>query len=250
MINKIKDIEKSQLDRMIIIGLESINHKNLLKRFFTLDDIRILTSYDGVNVTIEFKDTKTNVSIIDSVYQKTIETKTDQFINIVDSPLAAQFKYRVILNIDLTLFIHCGDDKSFKDAIENKIMFYNEHFELCYIHEGFQFMNDVAIKYLISEFYIGYDFDKEYNPVGKLFVGNQRGNFNGIVDKYNSKFRTYQYGFNVEDENVLLKHYILMDSLESFDEIFTQFYGPLPKPLDIDLVHSQLKLAHMVLFNQ
>lgn len=250
MINKITNIEKSKLDRMIAIGLESINHKGLLKRLFTLDDITIMTSYDGFNVIIEFKDTKTNVSIIDSVYQKTVETNTDQFINIVDSPLAAQFKYHVHLNVDLTLFIHGGDEKSFKDAIENKIMFYNDDFELCYIHEAFHLMNNINIKYLMSEFYIGYDFDKDYNPVGKLFVGNQRGLFNGIVDKYNSKFRTYQYGFNVEDENLLLKHYILMDSLENFDEIFTQFYGPLPKPLDIDLVHAQLKLAHMVLFNQ
>jgi hypothetical protein len=250
MINKVKDIEKSQLDRMISIGLESINHKGLLKRLFTLDDITVMTSYDGVSVTIEFKDTKTNVSIIDSVYQKTVDTKIDDFIKILDSPLASQFKYHVLLNLDLTLFIHCGDEQSFKNSVENKIMFYNDDFELCYIHEAFHLHNYFKIKYMMSEFYIGYDFDKDYNPVGKLFVGNQRGLFNGIVDKYNSKFRNYQQGFNVEDENLLLKHYILMDSLENFDEIFTQFYGPLPKPLDIDLVHAQLKLAHMVLFNQ
>ena len=65
-----------------------------------------------------------------------------------------------------------------------------------------------------------------------------------------SKFRTYRNGFNVQDETILLKHYILMESLEKFDEIFTQFYGPLPKPLDMELVRDQLKLANMVLFDK
>lgn len=250
MMNKLNDINKEHLDNLLMIGLESINHKNLFGRVFTTNDIRQITSYDGMSVNIEFKDIKTNVSVVNFVHQKSLEQNVDEYLRIIDSPRANSFPYHVHLNHDLVMFIHDGDDKSFKDAIENKIIFYNELFEICFIHESFHLSNYLDIQYLMSEFYIGYDFDKEYNPVGKLFVGNQRGLYNTIVDKYMSKFRTYRDGFNVQDESILLKHYILMDSLERFDEIFTQFYGPLPKPLDMELVRDQLKLANMVLFDK
>lgn len=174
----------------------------------------------------------------------------DEYTDIINSPLADQFKYHVYLSEDLALFIHGVESKVFKAAIENKIMYYNEKLELCYIHEGFHFDNYFENKYSISEFYVGYDFDYDYKPVGKLFVGNRRGLYDGIVDKYNSKFRTYYNEFNVDDELLLLKHYLLMGSLEKFDEVFTQFHGPLQQPLDLELLKSQFELADMILFNQ
>lgn len=250
MINKIKEIEPTQLERMIAIGLHAINHKNLFNRLFSQDDISTRTSYDGINVILELKDSSTVISIVDAAHHRTIIKKVDEFTKIIDSPLADKYHYHVQLDRDLVLFIHDGEPQPFKEAVENKIFFYDEQFELAYIHEGFHLINDVGIKYLMSEFYVGYDFDKDYNPVGKLFVGNQRGLYNTIVEKYKAKYITYHEGFNVKDENLLLRHYLLMEHLYNFDEIFTQFYGPLPKPLDIDLVHDQLKLANMVLFNQ
>ena len=250
MINKIKEIEQEKLDKMLEIGLQAINHKNLFGRIFTHDDIKIKTSYDGVNLILELKDSGTVISVSDANIQRKKVNKTDEYTKIHDSPLAEQFHYHVYLNNDLVLFIHDGNSNLFKNAVDTKIFFYNEDFELAYIHEGFYLINDIGIKYLMTEFYIGYDFDKDYNPVAKLFVGNQREDFNGIADKYRSKFVTYREGFNVKDENLLLRHYLFMEELYNFDEIFTQFYGPLPKPLDMELVNDQLKLASMVLFNK
>lgn len=250
MINKIKEIEQDHLQKIIKIGLHAINHKHLFNKIFTQEDIASMVSYDGFNVTMQIKDKGTTVSIVDTVNQAKKNNKVNEYLKIIDSPYVDIYPYEVYLSTDLVLFIHGDDKHDFKDCVDGKIMFYNDDLELCYINENFHFDNYFENKYSISEFYIGYDFDKEYNPVGKLFVGNQRGFYNTIVDKYMSKFRTYRNGFNVQDETILLKHYILMESLEKFDEIFTQFYGPLPKPLDMELVRDQLKLANMVLFDK
>lgn len=250
MNNRLREITQEQLSILIKMGLDAINHKDMFKRVFTVNDIINKTSYDGVGLILEFKDTKTIVSVTDSIYQELNLKEVDKYLSIINSPLASKFRYHVYLSEDLFLFIHGMDGKSFKGAVENKIMYYNEQFLLCYIHEGFYFNNYFENKYSISEFYIGYDFDPNYDPVGKLFVGNRRGDYNTIVDKYNSKFRTYYHEFNVEDERLLLKHYLLMDSLEKFDEVFTQFHGPLKQPLDLELLKSQFELADMILFNE
>jgi len=250
MNNRLREITQEQLAILIKMGLDAINHKNMFKRIFTANDIVNKTSYDGVGVILEFKGTKTVVSVTDSIYNELNSKEVDKYLKIINSPLASKFRYHVYLSEDLFLFIHGMDGKSFKGAVENKIMYYNEQFLLCYIHEGFHFNNYFDSKYFVSEFYIGYDFDSQYNPIGKLFVGNRRGLYDGIVDKYNSKFKTYYHEFNVDDEILLLKHYILMDSLERFDEVFTQFHGPLQKPLDLELLKSQFELADMILFNQ
>jgi hypothetical protein len=253
MNNRLREITQEQLAILIKMGLDSINHKNMFSRIFTVNDIINKTSYDGVSLILEFKDTKIVVSVADNIYQKINAKKVDEYTNIINSPLADQFKYHVYINDhcdNLFLFIHGLERKAFKGAVENKIMYYNEKIELCYIHEGFHFNNFFENKYSISEFYVGYDFDSEYKPIGKLFVGNRRGLYDGIADKYNAKFRTYYNEFNLNDELLLLKHYLLMDSLETFDDVFTQFHGPLQKPLDLELLKSQFELADMILFNQ
>lgn len=255
MNNRIREITQKQLDILIKMGLDSINYKNMFNRVFTCNDIINKTSYDGVSLILEFKNTKIVVSIADNTYQKMNAKKVDEYTNIINSPLADQFKYHVYINDqsysdNLFLFIHGLERKAFKGAAENKIIYYNEQLELCYIHEGFHFDNYFENKYSISEFYIGYDFDPEYQPVGKIFVGNRRGLYDSIADKYNSKFRIYYDKFNVDDELLLLKHYLLMGTLEKFDDIFTQFYGPLQQPLDLELLKKQFELADMILFNQ
>lgn len=250
MINKIKEIEQENLQKIIKIGLYAINHKHLFNKIFTQEDIASMVSYDGVNVTMQIKDRSTTVSIVDTVNQSKKNNKVDEYLRILDSPYVDIYRYEAYLSSDLVLFIQGDDKHAFKDCVDGKIMFYNDDLELCYIHENFYFDNYFENKYSISEFYIGYDFDPDYNPVGKLFVANRRGLYDGIADKYNSKFRIYYDKFNVDDELLLLKHYLLMGSLEKFDDIFTQFHGPLQQPLDLELLKNQFELADMILFNQ
>lgn len=70
MNNRLREITQEQLAILIKIGLESINHKNLYKIVFKENDIINKTSYDGVGLILEFKNTKTVVSVTDRVYQK------------------------------------------------------------------------------------------------------------------------------------------------------------------------------------
>lgn len=69
MINKIKEIEQENLQKIIKIGLYAINHKHLFNKIFTQEDIASMVSYDGVNVTMQIKDRSTTVSIVDTVNQ-------------------------------------------------------------------------------------------------------------------------------------------------------------------------------------
>lgn len=75
MINKVKEIEQDNLQKMIEVGLYSINHKHLFNKIFTQEDIASMVSYDGVNVTMQIKDRRTTVSIVDTVNQAKKITK-------------------------------------------------------------------------------------------------------------------------------------------------------------------------------
>lgn len=250
MINKLKDIDPSLLENLINIGLQSINYNNLENRIFTKEDIARMVSHDGFSVTIEFDGVSTVASITDIVYDWTQDERLSKYLRMLDSPLAAQFQYHVYIQNEANLVLFCGDKKSFKNTIVNKIFFYDQDFKLHYINEAFHLTNHYCANYRMSEFFIGYDFDCDYNPIGKLVLGNERGDYKTIDEKYSAKVSYYQNGFNIKEENLFLKHYILMDELENFDEVFTQFNGPLIKPFDVALADQQLEVAQMILFNK
>jgi len=250
MINKIKDIEPTLLKNLINIGLQSINYNNLEKRQFTKKDITTIVSHDGFSLIIEFDGVSTVVSVTDAVHECSKNDRLAKYLKMLESPLASKFKYHVHVQNESNLFMFCADKKSFENATVDKIFFYDNSFQLHYIHEGFHLNNYYCQPYLMSEFFIGYDFDCNYNPIGKLFLGNGRGDYKTIDEKYTAKVRHYQNGFNIQEEHLLLKHYVLMDELENFDEVCTQFNGPLKKPFDLDLAHQQLKVAQMILFNK
>lgn len=249
MINKITNINEDQLQSMIVIGLETINHKNLYVRKFTKNDINTLVSNNGVDLIIELHHCKTTISVIDSNHKAKNLDKIDILMSIMNSPRAEGVRYQVHLNSDLILFMHGNDRKTFQNRTDSKINFYDDNFNLVFVQESFYCFNYNDNKFNMNEVYLGYDFDEHYNPLGKMCVSGPKGDYKTMNERYESKLRVYRDSFNIEDEQLMIKQYLLMDMLDNFDEIFTQFYGPLPQAFDMELLKAQFELSSIILFN-